>query len=259
MKRMPLVFVGHGSPMNVIEDNKYTNSWKKIAESIPLPRAILIFSAHWITRGDTRISNQIHPQMIYDMEWFPQALYELQYQAPWSPEISKEIQVLLKQKNINTLLDNNRGFDHGVWSILKHMFPDANIPIICMSIDYNSSPEILYNLWEWLRSLRESGVLLMWSGNLVHNLRAIDWTGDYIFDWAIEFDKKISELINKRDFQTLFEFKTWWDISRLAHPTFDHLLPLFPLLGASNQDEIVTYFTPDINMGSLSMRSIVWS
>jgi 4,5-DOPA dioxygenase extradiol len=259
MQKMPVVFIWHGSPMNAIEDNIYTKSWEKIAESIPLPRAILIFSAHWIASGDTRISHQLEPKMIYDMGGFPPELYEVKYEAPGSLEISSEIQSLLLQNNIKTTLDHNRWFDHGVWSVLMHMFPSANIPVICMSIDYSSSPESLYRLWESLRILRESWILIMGSGNIVHNLRAIDWTGDHMYNWALDFDKKISDLITKRDIQWLFEFRSWWDMSRLAHPTFDHLLPIFPLLGASEQEDVVSFFTPEISMGSLSMRSIVWS
>lgn len=258
MKKMPVVFIGHGSPMNAIEDNEYTKSWKKIAESIPLPRAILIFSAHWMASGETRISSQIQSKMVYDMGGFPPELYEVRYEAPGSVEISTEIQSLLSQNYIRATLDTNRWFDHGVWSVLMHMFPDADIPVICMSIDYSSSPESLYKLGESLRILRESWILIMGSGNIVHNLRAIDWTWDHVYDWAVEFDKKISELITKRDFQTLFDFRSWWELSRQAHPTFDHLLPIFPLLGASNQEDMVSFFTPEISMGSLSMRSIVW-
>ena len=259
MQKMPVVFVWHGSPMNAIDDNTYTKSWKKIAESIPSPRAILMFSAHWITSWETRISNQLQPKMIYDMGGFPPELYEVKYEAPGSPDVAQEIQSLLAQNNIRAILDNNRWFDHGVWSVLMRMFPDASVPVICMSIDYNSSVESLYQLWQSLRILRESWILIMGSGNIVHNLRAIDWSGNHVYDWALEFDKKVSDLIFMHNIQGLLDFKSWWNISRLAHPTFDHLLPIFPLFGATNSEDEVSFFTSEISMGSLSMRSILWS
>ena len=293
---MPIIFIGHGSPMNAIESNIYTESWKKIWENIEKPRAILMFSAHWITEWHTRISSNEHPEMIYDMYGFPPELYRVWYSAPGSREIAEEIMMTLRESSIchsersggipfsssyddkidATLMrwfwkgslrddkkeyfsfDSKRGFDHGVWSTLIHIFPNADVPIISMSLDYLASPWELYAIGASLAILRDRGILMMWSGNIVHNLGAIDWSGKHTYPWAVEFDKKVANLIESRDFAELLDFKNWWEVSRLAHPSYDHLLPLFPLLGASSLQDRVSFFTPDIVMGSLSMRSVRW-
>jgi 4,5-DOPA dioxygenase extradiol len=254
--KQPLLFIGHGSPMNAIESNIYTESWKKIWKSLEKPRAILIFSAHWITEWQTLISSNKNPEMIYDMYGFPPELYQVQYDAPWSREIAEEIYSLLNNPKIS--LDASRGFDHGVWSTLIHSFPQADVPIITMSLDYLSSPRELYALGDSLAILRDKWILIIWSGNIVHNLGATDWSGKHTYPWAIEFDKKVANLIESRDHDQLLDFKNWWDIFRLAHPSYDHLLPIFPLLGASSLQDAIEFFTPDIVMGSLSMRSVKW-
>lgn len=259
MKKMPLVFIGHGSPMNAIEHNEYTQSWIKIANSIPTPRAIVIFSAHWITQNETKIAYNSSPQMIYDMWGFPDELYRVRYDARADLELSQQIHELFLSNNINSKLDSQRGFDHGVWSVLMHMYPEAQIPVICISVDYRSGEEHLMNIGKSLRELRESGVLIMASGNIVHNLWAIDWSWKHIFDWAQEFDHRVSEYISNKNTQELLNYKNWWNITRLSHPTVDHFLPIFPLLWAVGQDDNVNFYTPNISMGSLSMRSVVWS
>jgi len=310
--KQPLLFIGHGSPMNTIESNIYTESWKKIWESIEKPRAILMFSAHWITEWQTHISSVENPDMIYDAYGFPPELYQVQYNAPWSREIVEEIYSVFvdprschtnegticsenkekmeqmprasqwqKQKTIQQdfsttkitetdflhskwqklpkiILDSERWFDHGVWSTLMHIFPQADIPVITMSLDYLDSPRELYALGDFLAILRDKWIFIIWSGNIVHNLGAIDWSGKYTYPWAIEFDKKVANLIESRDHDQLLDFKNWWEISRLAHPSYDHLLPIFPLLGASSFQDTIEFFTPDILMGSLSMRSVRW-
>jgi len=228
MNKTPILFVWHGSPMNAIESNVYTENWRKIWESIEKPRAILIFSAHWITEWQTLVSANQNPEMIYDMYGFPPELYRIRYNASWSKEIAEEIFSLLNNPKIS--LDLERWFDHGVWSTLIHIFPNADIPIITMSIDYLSSPRELYLLGNSLAILRDKWILIMWSGNIVHNLGAIDWSGKYTHPWAIDFDKKVANLIENREYESLFRFREWWDISRLAHPSYDHLLPLFLFL-----------------------------
>ncbi len=259
---MPILFIGHGSPMNAIESNQYTQSWRNIGKTLPKPRAILMLSAHWITEWEIRISMSEKPEMIYDMGGFPPELYRVRYDAPGSREIAEEIIDIFDTKNIKIIPDLTRGFDHGVWSTLIHLFPAADIPVITMSLDYRASPRQLVELGESLAILREQWILIMWSGNIVHNLGAIDWSGDHIYPWAIKFDSRIADGLiawkNSPLWESILEFRSWWDISRLAHPTYDHLLPLFPLLGASLSDDRVEFYTPDIAMGSLSMRSIVW-
>jgi 4,5-DOPA dioxygenase extradiol len=292
--KTPILFIGHGSPMNAIEQNQYTESWRKIGESIPKPRAILMFSAHWITEHETRISTCENPDMIYDMGGFPPELYHVRYDAPWSRQIAKEIidivgsfrhveawDILLRkdeqsrwagsvplslhskwQKKAKITPDPTRGFDHGVWSTLIHLFPAADVPVITMSLDYRASARELVELGDSLAILRESGILIIGSGNIVHNLGAIDWSGQHIHPWATEFDARIATWLtsgkNSPEWESLLDFRSWGDISRLAHPSYDHLLPLFPLMGASSANDVIEFYTPDIAMGSLSMRSIRW-
>ena len=244
--------------MNAIEENIYTDSWKAIGKSISeRPRAILMLSAHWITEWDTRISATEKPEMIYDMYGFPEELYDVRYSALGSSSIAREItQELAGEYDI--IWDTIHGLDHGVWSTLIHLFPDANIPLIQMSLDYSRSPEWHYTFGKKLRNLRDQGILIIWSGNIVHNLRAIDWSGNEQYTWAIEFDSRISKAIEEGNYADIVDFQNWWDITRLAQPSHDHLLPLIPLLGAVSEDDRVEFWTPDIVMGSLSMRSIVW-
>ncbi|MBC7504043.1 dioxygenase [Candidatus Gracilibacteria bacterium] len=293
MKKMPIIFIGHGSPINAIESNKYTESWSDIGKNLEKPRAILIFSSHWITEGETRISTSEKPEMIYDMVGFPPELYRVRYDAPGSPEIAEEICSVISrvpfshadagrissvvqnelnpadsslylegQKSTKIIPDPIRGFDHGVWSTLVHLFPAADVPVISMSLDYRATPESLFHLGEQLRVLRESGILIIGSGNIVHNLGAIDWSGEKAHNWAVEFDARFASGLksgkNSPEWMSLLDFQSWGDISHLAHPSYDHLLPLFPLMGASSTTDRVEFYTPDIAMGSLSMRSVVW-
>ncbi len=253
--RTPVIFVGHGSPMNAIETNEFTHSWKELMKWYEAPKAIVFLSAHWSTNGETRVWAMQKPDMIYDMYGFPNEMYSLQYPAPGSDSIVKKITTLAPWIHP----DATRGFDHGIWSVLMHMYPDANIPVIPVSLDYSMDPKMLFELWRTLRDLRDEGVLIMGSGNIVHNLRAIDWSGNTTYPWAEAFDAKITTLVENRDFDELFRFKEWGDITRLSHPSYDHLLPLFPLLGATYEDESPTFFTPKIVMGNISMRSIRWA
>ena len=187
---MPIIFIGHGSPMNAIESNEYTESWRQIAKTLEKPRAILMLSAHWITENETRISTNEKPEMIYDMGGFPPELYRVRYDAPGSREIADEIASLLQ--NTKIALDPTRGYDHGVWSTLIHLFPAADIPVITMSLDYRATPRDLVALSESLAILRERGILIIGSGNIVHNLGAIDWSGQHIHPWAVEFDARFA-------------------------------------------------------------------
>ena len=259
---MPVIFIWHGSPMNAIENNIYTDSWKKIAKTIEKPRAILMFSAHWITENETRISTAEKPKMIYDMGGFPPELYRVRYDAPGSMEISEEIVTVLQNNSMQIKPDHIRWYDHGVWSTLVHLFPAADIPVITMSLDYQATPQDLIELGESLAILRERGILIVGSGNIVHNLGAIDWSWEKVHPWAVEFDARFARWLesskNSPEWESLLDFRSWWDVSRLAHPSYDHLLPIFPLMGASSADDRVEFYTPDIAMGSLSMRSVLW-
>ncbi len=270
---MPLIFLGHGSPMNAIEENQYTESWKLLGKTLPRPRAILMLSAHWITEGETHVSTTEHPEMIYDMYWFPPELYRMKYDAPGSVEIAGEILEMLTGKEHGLLrasqwqeqeaseyifrADHRRGFDHGVWSTLIHLFPEADIPVITMSLDYSQWLDWHYDLGKKLSFLREQGILIIGSGNIVHNLGALDWSGNSVYPWAEKFDARIARDIETRDHADILSALSW-EWAHLAHPTHDHLLPLFPLLGAVRESDTVEFLTPDIVMGSISMRSVVW-
>lgn len=252
----PIIFIWHGSPMNAIETNIYTESWRHIGESISTkPRAILMFSAHWITEGSTHISTSEKLEMIYDMYWFPDELYRVAYNASGSGIIAKEISDSLKEYTIKE--DQNRGLDHWAWSVLIHLFPGADIPVASMSLDYRKDAAWHFELGKKLQDLRERWILIIWSGNIVHNLRAIDWSDRERYDWAVSFDAKISESIVSKKYDDIIDFRSW-DTARLAHPSHDHLLPLFPLLWAVDPRDTIEFYTPEITMGSLSMRSIVW-
>ncbi|GAB0174715.1 MAG: 4,5-DOPA dioxygenase extradiol [Candidatus Altimarinota bacterium] len=257
--KQPLIFIGHGNPMNAIEKNSYSDSWRDIGNSVKVvPRAILMLSAHWITEGETRINTADHPAMIYDMYGFPPELYRVKYECPGSKEIVNEIVDSISSE-YSLVKDEEHGLDHGAWSTLIHVFPDANIPVIQMSLDYSQSPEWHYEFGKKLQILREQGILIIGSGNIVHNLRAIDWSNQKQHDWAIEFDRRVKTAIEGRDHQDILHFKKWGQSSLLAHPTIDHFLPLFPLLGAIREDDAPIFSTEEITMGSLSMRSILWS
>lgn len=191
------------------------------------------------------------------MYGFPPELYRISYDCPGSKEIAEEIIQVLSE-NYEIQRDNTHGIDHGAWSTLVHLFPDASIPVIQMSLDYSKSPDWHYAFGEKLKSLREQGILIVASGNIVHNLSAIDWEGDSKYPWALEFDTRVAEDIITRNYSDILNFEKWGSVAKLAHPSYDHLLPLFPLLGTVSTDDVVEFFTPEITRGSLSMRSIVW-
>jgi len=255
-ERMPLLFVGHGNPMNAIEDNRFSNSWKEIGSKLPAPQAILSVSAHWLTRG-TKVLAMEQPKTIHDFGGFPEELFAQQYPAPGAPEFAKETQRLSTKKHI--LLDDEWGFDHGTWSVLKQMFPKANIPVYQLSIDYHQPMEYHYELAQQIQSLREKGVMVIGSGNIVHNLRAVNFQQDAKpYDWAIEFDAKIREWIENGDHRSIMEFQKLGSLAQLAHPTFDHFLPLMYVLGFQNKRETPKFFNDDFDMSSVSMRSIIY-
>ena len=252
MSKMPVLFIGHGSPMNAIEKNEYTRNWSSIAEKIPRPKTIISFSAHWFTEG-TNIMNEGYPRTVHDMYGFPKKLYEIIYDAPGSPEIAKVAKSLISK---STAYDTSWGIDHGTWSVLVHMYPDRTIPVFQISIDAYAPPEIHYTIGRELRSLRDEGVLLFGSGNIVHNLRLVDWDmKGKGFDWAYEFDDCIHEHIISKNHEKLLRYGELTDAAKLAVPTTDHFYPLFYILGASDHNEEVHVFNKSCELGSLSMTS----
>jgi len=250
--KMPVLFVGHGSPMNAIEDNQYTREWRSIAERIPKPKAILSVSAHWFTIG-TRIMSEENPKTIYDMYGFPRELYEVTYNTEGSPFYAKAAKELITRE---TTFDNTWGIDHGTWSVLVHMYPKRDVPVFQVSIDANATPEEHYKIGRELRTLREQGVLIIGSGNVVHNLRLVDWhKADKGFDWAYEFDDYICENIQNGNHEKILKYSELGNIARLAVPTPDHFVPLLYVLGASYEDDKISVFNKSCVLGSLTMTA----
>jgi 4,5-DOPA dioxygenase extradiol len=207
-EKMPVLFLGHGSPMNAIEENEFVEGFRNTAKTLPRPKAILCVSAHWETRG-TFVTVMEKPSTIHDFGGFPKALYEVQYPAPGSPELAKEIKSFIKNTNVG--LDEKWGLDHGAWSVIKHLYPEADIPVIQMSLDYNQTPHYHYDLMKELSSLRKKGVLVIGSGNMVHNLGMVAWdkfdADNYGFDWALEASDKIKKFILNGDHNQLINYR----------------------------------------------------
>lgn len=255
MPKMPVLFVGHGSPMNAIEDNQYSRGWKSIAERIPKPDVILSVSAHWYTKG-TKIMNEPNPETIYDMYGFPKELYEIVYDAPGPPETAKMAKELISKE---TRYDNSWGIDHGTWSVLVHMYPDRDIPVFQISVYGYAPPEAHYKIGEELRVLREQGVLIFATGNIVHNLRLVDWNmAGEGFDWAYEFDEYIYDNIMNKNHENIISYGKAGDAARLAMPTPDHFYPLLYALGASNEDDNISVYNKSCELGSVSMTAYLW-
>ncbi len=255
MTRMPVLFIGHGSPMNTIEDNEYSKTWKTIAERIAKPKAIVSISAHWFVKG-SKIINEEYPKTIYDMYGFPKELYEIVYDSPGSPEIANISKGLISKE---TEYDNSWGIDHGTWSVLVHMYPDRDIPVFQISIDAYASPEEHYRIGKELSALREMGILIFASGNIVHNLRLVDWhLGSKGYDWAYKFDDFIHENIINKNHKNILEYKKLGDVAVLAVPTTDHFYPLLYALGASGENDKVSVFNKSCELGSLTMTSYLW-
>jgi 4,5-DOPA dioxygenase extradiol len=254
---MPLLFVGHGSPMNAIEDNQFTRGWQDITETIPKPDAILCISAHWETKG-TFVTAMDKPNTIHDFGGFPDALFNVKYPATGSPDLAEEIKRMVKKTEVG--LDNSWGLDHGTWSILRKMYPGAEIPVIQMSLDYSKSPESHYALAGELASFRKKGVLIIGSGNMVHNLRMVAWDKmdlpEYGYDWALEASTKMKNLILSGDHKPLIDFRSQGKAFDNAIPTPEHFLPLLYILALKEPDEKITIFNDKAVMGSLTMTSL---
>ena len=251
---LPALFIGHGSPMNAIEDNQYSKSWKALGEKLPKPKAILSISAHWITQNTTKVTAMDKPRTIYDFGGFPDVLYQQVYPAAGSPTFAKETIDLITKTQV--IPDYQWGLDNGTWSVLLPMFPLAEIPVYQLSIDYSKPPIFHYELGQELKILREKGVLIIGSGNIVHNLSALT-SSPNAYDWAIEFDSKIKSLIDKEDYSSIVKFQEFGSITRLAHPTYDHFLPLLYILALKKENDSAIYFNETFDFGSLSMRSLI--
>jgi 4,5-DOPA dioxygenase extradiol len=252
--RMPTLFVGHGNPMHAILDNDYSRSWRKLGEALPMPSAILCVSAHWMTRGTTLVHIGERPQTIHDFGGFPPELYAQQYPAPGAPDIAKATIELVRSSHVEA--DTQWGLDHGAWSVLIRMFPKADIPVFQLSLDLSKSPASHLDLARELKPLREKGVLIVGSGNLVHNLMALR-PGAPPYDWAQDFDSRVAKAIGERNFGAVAELDAFGRNARLSHPTLEHFLPaLFPLGVADEKDEL-SFFNASFDMASISMRSFV--
>lgn len=256
--KMPLLFLGHGNPMNAIEENEFVAGFRNIAKGIRQPRAILCISAHWETRG-TLVTAMEQPRTIHDFGGFPKALYDVQYPAPGSPELAGAASELVTSTVVG--LDYEWGLDHGAWSVIKHLYPNAGIPVIQMSLDFMKTARDHYQLAKELSALRQKGVLIIGSGNLVHNLRMVDWNRmyevDFAFDWASEARVKINNFILNNDHQSLINYKTNGRSFELAIPTPEHFLPLLYILALKDKNEKVALFNDKAIAGSLTMTSVI--
>lgn len=252
--RMPVIFVGHGSPMNAIEDNSFTETWKAIGKRLPKPRAILAISAHWYTEG-TRTSDAIEPRTIYDMYGFPPELYALKYPAQGSPELTERIKEILGDL-VN--VDNSWGIDHGTWSVLCRMFPEADVPVVQLSINYKATPDAHFKLGETLEKLRDEGILILGSGNIVHNLGLINWQMPNGYPWAHEFDDYVKANIERRTFENVIYYERAGDCHKKSFYTLEHYLPLLYVLGCVDGDDEIEIFNDACLMGSMSMTSYLF-
>jgi 4,5-DOPA dioxygenase extradiol len=254
-RRMPVLFVGHGSPMNALEDNIYTRNWERIAADIPRPETILAVSAHWYTEK-TRINDSEKPGMIYDMYGFPEELYRLKYDVKGSSEMADLTKSLISRK-VET--DNSWGCDHGTWSVLCRMYPKEAIPVYQLSIDMNASAEEHFQIGKEISSLRDRGVLILGSGNVVHNLSKVNWDMESGYPWAVEFDNYIKEKVTLRQFNEVVNYKSAGKSAEMAFNTPEHFYPLLYVLGASRDDDKLDIFNDSCIMGSLSMTCYLFS
>jgi 4,5-DOPA dioxygenase extradiol len=252
MNRMPVLFVGHGSPMNAIEDNEFSRAWIKVGKTLPHPKAILCVSAHWETEG-TQVTAMEKPETIYDFYGFPLELSTAQYNAPGSPELAGRLHDLLQPVEVG--LDQLWGLDHGCWSVLTRLFPRADVPVVQLSLDVHKSAQEHYDLGRQLKALRDEGILIVCSGNIVHNLRMVMWE-DHAYDWAVEFDAKVKHWILENDHEPLIRFDQGGREAALSINSAEHYKPLLYALGAKEPDEPVHFFADKISMGSISMRSL---
>jgi len=255
--KMPVLFLGHGSPMNAIEENEFVQGFRKVGKEIPKPNAVLVVSAHWETKG-TFVTAMANPKTIHDFGGFPEELYKVEYPAPGNPELAQKIKENINKTEVG--LNLNWGLDHGAWSVVKHLYPKADVPVIQLSLDYQKSPQYHYELAKELSSLRKKGVLIIGSGNMVHNLRMVDWRRldeiDYSYDWASDASEKMKKFILSDDHQQLINYQSQGKEFSLAVPTPEHYLPLLYALALKDKNEEISLFNDKAVAGSLTMTSV---
>jgi 4,5-DOPA dioxygenase extradiol len=252
---LPAIFFGHGNPMNALMNNSYTEGWRRIGAHTPRPRAILAISAHWFV-PETGVTVSTAPRTIHDFGGFPRELYQVEYPAPGDPELARRVQKMLAPLPVT--LDNSWGLDHGTWSVLRHMYPAADVPIVQLSVDESQPPSFHFEIGKKLAALRGEGVLIVGSGNLVHNLHAYAW-GRHMpdpYDWAMRFETEAKGLLQAREFEPLIDYETLGREALLSIPTPDHYLPLLYVIGTLQQDDLVTFPVEGIDGGSISMLSV---
>jgi 4,5-DOPA dioxygenase extradiol len=256
-ERMPVLFLGHGSPMNAIEENEFVRGFRTIGSTIPKPKAVLCVSAHWETKG-SYVTAMTMPKTIHDFGGFPQALFDVQYPAPGDPALAADIKSNIKSTDIG--LDEKWGLDHGAWSVIKHLFPNADIPVLQLSLDYTKPPKYHYELAKELAYLRDKGVLIVGSGNMVHNLSMAAFdkmnVDNYGYDWAIEASAKMKQYISDYDHTALINFKAHGRSFELSIPSPEHYLPLIYTLALQNKNEIASFYNDKAVAGSLTMTSV---
>lgn len=247
--------MGHGSPMNAIENNPYTAKWTQIAKEIKRPNAILSISAHWFTHG-TRITDAPKPEVVYDMYGFPEALYRVAYQPPGAPKLAHETIHLISRQ---VTVDNTWGIDHGTWSVLSRMYPEADIPVFQMSVDADADAETQFIIGKEISDLRNKGVMILGSGNIVHNLSRVDWDMEGGYLWAQDFDSYIKNNVMEKSYKNVIDYKKAGHSAEMAFYTPDHFAPLLYVLGASQEDDRLTVFNDSCTMGSLSMTCYLFN
>ena len=256
-EKMPVLFIGHGSPMNAIEDNEFSQRWHQMGKEISTPKAVVVISAHWLTKG-TLVTAMPNPKTIHDFGGFPQELFDVQYPAPGSPELASEIQKLITNPAVE--LDHDWGLDHGTWSVVKHMYPNVDIPVLQLSIDYYKPAAYHYELAKQLLSLRKKGVLIIGSGNMVHNLRMVAWDKlnepEYGFDWALEMNDIFKNKISNGFHKELIQYEKLNKSATLAIPSPDHYYPLLYILALQTDNDKVEFFNDKAVGGSLTMTSV---
>lgn len=256
-EKLPVLFIGHGSPMNGIEDNQFSNTWKNLGKEISKPKAVLVISAHWLTIG-TNITAMERPKTIHDFGGFPKELFDVQYPAKGNPDLAATISNLITSTNVG--LDHDWGLDHGTWTVVRHMYSDADIPVLQLSIDYNKPPQYHYDLAKELASLRKKGVLIIGSGNMVHNLRMVAWDKlnepEFGYDWANEINQTFKEKILSHSHNDLMNYEKLGSAAKLAIPTPDHYIPLIYTLGLQDKKDDISFFNDKAVGGSLTMTSV---
>ena len=257
--RMPVAFIGHGTPRSAVSPNEWTQSWEKLGSELPHPSAILSISAHWLTRGGALVTASREPRMNYDFYGFPDEMYKVVYPARGDVALSQEVQTQLGA-TLPVRGDTAWGFDHGTWVVLKYMFPKADVPVIQLSIDYSRPPSFHYELAKQLAFLRNRGVLILGSGNMVHNLSIRPgMNNDRPYDWAVEFDSVIWKHIQEGNHQAVVDFQKLGSVATQSHPTYDHFLPLLYCLGLKSEKDEVRVFNDNFQWPAVSMRSMIFA